>query len=145
MERTERKCKACDKVFSTKIPKQIYCCSNCSYIADINRKNELKIQSYFKIFERDDFTCVYCGKSSIQDGVKLVLDHIYPRIKGGKSDIINMVTSCHECNNSKLALFLKQEIIIQLWQRNQRLSHRIKLDDYKDLMEYFKLHFRDQW
>jgi len=49
------------------------------------------------VFERDDFTCVYCGKR----GDCLEVDHKIPFIKGGSDEIENLVTSCVRCNRQK--------------------------------------------
>lgn len=50
-----------------------------------------------KIFERDDYTCQYCGNR----GGKLECDHVYPVAKGGSHDENNLVTACFKCNRSK--------------------------------------------
>lgn len=49
------------------------------------------------VFERDDFTCTYCG----QRGGKLECDHIHPVAKGGSDEFNNLATSCFACNRSK--------------------------------------------
>lgn len=49
------------------------------------------------IFERDDYTCQYCGAS----GVRLECDHVIPVSQGGSNDDSNLVTACLECNRSK--------------------------------------------
>lgn len=49
------------------------------------------------IFQRDNFTCQYCGKY----GGRLECDHIVPVAKGGKSDDSNLATACFPCNRSK--------------------------------------------
>ena len=58
------------------------------------------------VFERDGFTCVYCGDVSsaiIEDGRKatLSIDHLIPETRGGKTVVENLVTSCRKCNNEK--------------------------------------------
>ncbi len=53
----------------------------------------------FKVFERDNFTCQYCGKHPPE--VILHLDHVYPVSKGGKDEIENLITSCADCNLGK--------------------------------------------
>lgn len=50
-----------------------------------------------QIFERDDYTCQYCGDR----GVHLHCDHIVPVSRGGSNDISNLATSCQRCNQSK--------------------------------------------
>ena len=51
------------------------------------------------VFERDNYTCQYCGCSG--DDVCLEIDHIIPVSRGGVSDIRNLVTACEACNRSK--------------------------------------------
>lgn len=46
---------------------------------------------------RDGFKCVYCGAENI----RLTIDHIVPKSKGGKSSFENCVASCRECNLKK--------------------------------------------
>jgi hypothetical protein len=58
----------------------------------------------FNVFERDEFRCVYCGKSVI-DGVCLSVafhvDHVYPHSRGGSDSQDNLVTACSDCNIGK--------------------------------------------
>lgn len=49
------------------------------------------------IFERDDYTCTYCGDR----GVRLECDHVIPVSRGGGHDLSNLVTACFTCNRSK--------------------------------------------
>ncbi len=53
----------------------------------------------FEVFKRDKFICQYCGNKA--PDIVLQLDHIKPVAKGGKNDIINLITSCFDCNNGK--------------------------------------------
>lgn len=53
----------------------------------------------FEVFKRDSFTCVYCGASA--PSVILHVDHIHPVSKGGKNNLLNLVTSCESCNLGK--------------------------------------------
>jgi hypothetical protein len=53
----------------------------------------------FHIFNRDLFTCFYCGACA-PDAV-LHIDHIVPVAKGGTSHHRNLVTSCSSCNLGK--------------------------------------------
>jgi 5-methylcytosine-specific restriction endonuclease McrA len=50
----------------------------------------------FEIFARDTFTCQYCGRRP--PDVVLELDHIHPVSKGGSDEVINLITSCYDCN-----------------------------------------------
>lgn len=49
------------------------------------------------VFQRDDFTCRYCGAH----GVPLECDHVMPLSRGGTNDKYNLVTSCKSCNQQK--------------------------------------------
>ena len=49
------------------------------------------------IFQRDRYTCQYCGKESRD----LTLDHVVPRIRGGRHTWENLVSACRQCNHRK--------------------------------------------
>lgn len=49
------------------------------------------------IFERDNYTCVYCGKV----GGKLECDHVIPYYVCKSTSLNNLVTSCMKCNRKK--------------------------------------------
>lgn len=53
----------------------------------------------FEVFKRDRFTCQYCGRMS--PDVILEVDHIKPVADGGTNKMINLVTSCRDCNRGK--------------------------------------------
>ena len=53
----------------------------------------------FSVFERDGFTCQYCGEQP--PSVVLHIDHILPVSKGGTNDPENLRTSCAACNGGK--------------------------------------------
>lgn len=55
------------------------------------------------VFERDNFTCQYCGIR----GVRLECDHIVPIASGGANDLENLTTACVSCNRSKGAKSLE--------------------------------------
>ena len=51
----------------------------------------------FEVFNRDKYTCQYCGREMKE----LTLDHVFPRHRGGKHDWENIVTCCIACNRHK--------------------------------------------
>jgi len=51
------------------------------------------------VFERDNFTCQYCGRRF--DRRFLNIDHVIPRDRGGRTTWSNVVCSCRECNRRK--------------------------------------------
>lgn len=77
----------------------------------------------FEIFKRDGFKCQYCGRS-VPD-VTLQIDHIEPRAKGGKDGILNLVTSCSDCNLGKSDGMLSDgQIVDAQRKRLQELGER---------------------
>ena len=50
-----------------------------------------------EVFNRDQYTCQYCGKETRQ----LTLDHVIPRHQGGQHTWENMVSACISCNRHK--------------------------------------------
>lgn len=63
----------------------------------------------FSIFERDLFTCQYCGKTPPK--VVLHIDHIIPVVAGGTNDPENLRTSCSDCNLGKGKRKLKSKAL----------------------------------
>ena len=51
----------------------------------------------FEVFNRDRYTCQYCGKETRQ----LTLDHVIPRYRGGQHIWENVVSACVPCNRRK--------------------------------------------
>lgn len=55
-----------------------------------------------KIFRKDHFRCVKCGRSPATHlGTILHIDHIVPISKGGKTEMSNLQTLCQDCNLGK--------------------------------------------
>ena len=50
-----------------------------------------------EIFNRDRYTCQYCGRETRQ----LTLDHVIPRYRGGEHSWENVVSACIPCNRRK--------------------------------------------
>jgi len=50
-----------------------------------------------EVFNRDHYTCQYCGKETRQ----LTLDHVIPRHQGGEHTWENVVSACIRCNLRK--------------------------------------------
>lgn len=65
----------------------------------------------FEVFKRDQFTCQYCGRKA--PDVVLHVDHIKPISGGGSNDIMNLVTSCIDCNLGKGAKTLSDQSIVE--------------------------------
>lgn len=74
---------------------------NADYIVLITpRTPSLRLR--FRVLQRDNFSCVYCGRSPATDhGLKLEVDHIVPYTKGGQTVLENLQTLCNVCNRGK--------------------------------------------
>jgi 5-methylcytosine-specific restriction endonuclease McrA len=85
-----------------------------------------------RVFERDDFRCVYCGNRFVAG--ELSVDHVEPRVRGGDQSNGNLVTACRACNNRKgrrrVSDFLRDDAIarenffrfaVHLWPRLRRI------------------------
>ena len=83
----------------------------------------------FEVFKRDKFTFVYCGKSA--PDVTLEVDHIKPVSKGGTNDIMNLVTSCRECNRGKRDKLLSDDSAVK--------KQKKQLDDMQDRREQLEM------
>jgi len=70
------------------------------------KEGERRLKLRFQIFQRDNFTCQYCGRESPE--CILEIDHRLPKSKGGKDNIDNYITSCRECNLGKGDIILKE-------------------------------------
>ena len=56
----------------------------------------------FRILKRDEYRCRLCGIAARDgDHVRLEVDHITPRSKGGSDDVSNLWTLCFQCNRGK--------------------------------------------
>lgn len=94
----------------------------------------------FEVFKRDNFTCQYCGRMS--PDVILEVDHIIPVAEGGDNDILNLVTSCKDCNRGKgkrrisnnNELKLQQEQLKELAVKREQLQ--MMLDWRNELLEF---------
>jgi 5-methylcytosine-specific restriction endonuclease McrA len=64
-----------------------------------NRHNEKFPFKKRVVFMRDGHTCQYCGKKLHRDDC--TLDHVTPKVRGGKSTYTNCVTACMPCNLKK--------------------------------------------
>ena len=117
----KKNCKQCHKSFKANRKCQIYCSRRCG---DENYKLKLRgdvvngtsTMPYqkirFAVLSRDNFTCVYCGRSA--PNVELVVDHIVPKSKGGPCSPGNLVAACTDCNLGKSDVVLEERQIAKL-------------------------------
>lgn len=75
------------------------------------RREPISKKARFEVFKRDGFKCQYCGRSAPE--VTLEIDHIKAVAHEGKSDIMNLVTSCRDCNRGKGKTLLSDNTTIK--------------------------------
>lgn len=78
----------------------------------------------FEVFKRDKFTCQYCGAQAPE--VVLEVDHIVPISQGGTNDIMNLVTSCFDCNRGKGKKILSDDSTVKKAKRQADMMQERK-------------------
>ncbi len=63
----------------------------------------------WKVFERDNFSCIYCGVKGSGEN-PLEVDHKISIAEGGTNDLGNLATSCTVCNSGKGKRSIKQTL-----------------------------------
>jgi 5-methylcytosine-specific restriction endonuclease McrA len=72
--------------------------SVCVTVDYFHYKKHVKFSRY-NMYLRDLFQCQYCNE--VYDFDNLTIDHVVPRVNGGKTMWTNCVTACKSCNHSK--------------------------------------------
>ncbi len=55
------------------------------------------VWSKWGVLRRDNYTCVYCSHHS-GNRSEFTVDHLIPKIKGGRNSWVNTACSCRPCN-----------------------------------------------
>ncbi len=126
------RCPICKTVFVKHTSNHLYCTTECSKISQIKEKGKV----YWDILKRDNFTCLYCGKSSFKDKVTLVVDHIYPLSKGGNAEFWNLGTACDKCNAYKNATILPKTTLLAIWEKTSNPDYIL---DFPEAVNFWKL------
>lgn len=91
-------------LYTVLIPKEITACIELKQQKE--KSSNIDAEDYFNnpenrmiIFERDNYTCHYCGQKVTEKNA--TLDHFVPTSKGGDNSKENLFTSCLECNSIK--------------------------------------------
>lgn len=81
---------------TTLVVPQVIIASDCEYSSPA-----IKTVRYSRknVYQRDRYTCQYCGEKMIKS--ELTLDHITPKSRGGTNSWNNVVASCRKCNSKK--------------------------------------------
>jgi len=111
----EKTCPSCGKTFTSYKSIKKYCNKECReeaaklrvYFYPANVYYSPFLKTRFEVFKRDGFRCRYCGRG-VEEGTKLVVDHITPSSRGGANDVGNYITACVECNQGKSDILLSE-------------------------------------
>lgn len=87
----------------------------------------------FEVFKRDSFTCQYCGTKA--PNVILEVDHINPVSNGGDNELMNLITSCFECNRGKSDRQLNDSSVVEK-QRKQIEELNIRRQQLEMMLEW---------
>lgn len=63
------------------------------------RRQSFTLPTHKNILVREGMACAYCGHPLTLNSV--TKDHVVPRSKGGKDDLLNVVACCTPCNGKK--------------------------------------------
>ncbi len=97
MPKVAKFCSECSAEITNRGASAATCSLECASIrADKKAKGD-----QFLIFNRDGCRCQYCGRTPSEDDIKIVCDHIMPKIEGGEDTAENLVACCVQCNSSK--------------------------------------------
>lgn len=84
------------------------------YVPD---KYKSKRWSKAGVLERDNWTCVYCGKVAVgRERNDMTVDHVHPRSKGGQDTWSNTACACLKCNQRKADRSVKEAGMRLLWE-----------------------------
>ena len=95
-------CWACNAFTSpTTVQKLLRFRKRCAKIIDppVSKPGRVSASLRFKILERDNFRCAYCGANPQE--TSLHIDHKLPVSDGGTNELDNLITACAECNLGK--------------------------------------------
>ena len=103
----------------------------------------MTFDSYERVYHRDGYRCVYCGKYLLLDfdsWQSIHTDHLVPSSKGGSDADDNMVTSCAVCNTLK-GTFAPENDIETLGRRNyiQAMREHIQARRAQRMRAFFEL------
>jgi 5-methylcytosine-specific restriction endonuclease McrA len=83
-----------------------------------------------QIRERDGHKCQYCGAKDVHIPPARItdkhqLDHLIPRVEGGKDVATNLVTACKRCNSARHTMTVGE------WQTYAKAKYGVRFDAKK--------------
>lgn len=97
------------------------------------KREPLSKRIRFEVFKRDNFTCQYCGAKAPE--AILEVDHIKSVKDDGTNDIMNLITSCFDCNRGKSSKNISDNSMIEK-QRKQIEELNIKRQQLEMMLEW---------
>lgn len=98
------------------------------------KRKSLSKKTRFEVFKRDKFTCNYCGQKA--PDIVLHVDHIEPVSRGGGNDLLNLITSCFDCNSGKSDRKLNDNEVIK--KQSKQLEHLQEKREQQEMMLEWK-------
>lgn len=98
------------------------------------KRKSITPKTRFEVFKRDSFKCQYCGKSAPE--IILEVDHINPVSKGGGNEILNLISSCWDCNRGKAGKKLNDTTVID--KQMEQLAHLQERRNQLDMLLQWK-------
>jgi len=119
-----RICGVCGAEYHPNVSNQKYCSPECTQRRLDENYAANQQRGRFIVFHRDEFSCIYCGRSPVTDkNVVLHLEHVVPRYRGGENRLSNLATSCARCNVEKghepLTESAQYKILSEIERRNE--------------------------
>lgn len=99
----------------------------------MSERKALSKKIRFEVFKRDKFQCQYCGSSA--PDVVLNVDHIDPVANGGTNELVNLITSCFDCNQGKKDRLLSDDTVVKK-QRKQLEEIQARRDQLELMLEW---------
>ena len=100
----------------------------------VNVPHRRKKWSRRGVLERDNYTCIYCGRSARSNGMSVeefTIDHIIPTAQGGRGSWGNTACACYNCNHMKGNKTPTQIGFNLLWEpKTPRTNYWVASGDY---------------
>ena len=88
-----------------------------------SKEGDYNINDIKELHKWQAFKCPYCGEPI---HYKFTLEHIVPKIQGGRNILTNMLLICHECNSSKQDFELKYWLEVKSYKVKPKILLKIK-------------------
>lgn len=111
------------------------------YIQVHKKRHSFTKPAHKNIIVREKFRCAYCDtKLSLRTCTK---EHVIPRSKGGKDDLLNVVAACVACNGQKADRTLKDSGMVL--RDGVELRHLTEEEKLEVLMKFHDATERRAW